>query len=171
VTKAFNALVLTVSDRAAGGERMDTAGPAVRDMLLEKGFVCGEPVILPDEKALIEEALIRAADTGDVNLVLTVGGTGLSPRDVSPEAAAAVCERLVPGIPEAMRFHGLGITPRAMLSRSVAGIRKQTLIINLPGSKKAAVENLEAVIDTLEHGLEILLDLKDEHGRTHAQET
>ena len=116
-----------------------------------------ERVIVPDEKADIRAALVRLADERDIALIVTSGGTGFSPRDVTPEATQAVCERMAPGIPEAMRAASLAVTPRGMLSRGTAGIRGGTLIVNLPGSPKAARENLEAVLPALEHGLKMLL--------------
>ena len=115
-----------------------------------------ETAIVPDEQAEIEAALCRIADSGAVQLIVTTGGTGFAPRDVTPEATVAVCGRLTPGIPEAMRYASLRVTNRAMLSRAQAGIRGGTLIVNLPGSPKAAKENLEAVLPALSHGLEML---------------
>ena len=124
-------------------------------LLEAAGYQVVETALVPDEQPDIEAALIRLC--GQAALVVTTGGTGFSPRDVTPEATLAVCERLTPGIPEAMRAASLAITPRAMLSRAAAGIRGGTLIINLPGSPKAARENLEAVLPALEHGLKMLL--------------
>lgn len=152
----FTAAVLTVSDRSFRGERPDGAGPAAAEMLREAGYQVTETVIVPDEQALIQAALIRLADEKDAALIVTSGGTGFSPRDVTPEATLAVCQRLTPGIPEAMRAASMAVTPRAMLSRGVAGIRGKSLIVNLPGSPKAVRENLEAVLPTLGHGLEML---------------
>lgn len=151
----FTAQVITVSDRSFRGERPDGSGPAVRALLEEAGYQVGEPVIVPDEQPLIEEALIRAAEA-DIALIVTTGGTGFAPRDVTPEATLAVCRRLTPGIPEAMRAASMAITPRGCLSRSAAGIRDRSLIVNLPGSPKAARENLQAVLDPIAHGLEML---------------
>lgn len=152
----FTAAVITVSDRSFRGERTDASGPQVASILRNVGFdvTCTDTV--PDERELISAAIIHAADDLDTALIVTTGGTGLAPRDVTPEATLAVCERLVPGIPEVMRMRGLAHTERAMLSRGVAGIRKRSLIINLPGSPKAASENLEAVADALEHALLML---------------
>lgn len=154
---SYTAAVLTISDKGARGERVDTSGPAIRAILEENGWEVVHTAILPDDRELIQAALIDCADERRVHLVLTTGGTGFSPRDVTPEATLAVCERLTPGIPEAMRAASLAITPRAMLSRSAAGIRGGSLIVNLPGSPKAARENLEAVLPALEHGLKMLL--------------
>ena len=151
----YTAAVLTVSDRSFQGTRPDGAGPLVASLLREAGYLVTETAVVPDEQPQIEAALIRLA--GQAALVVTTGGTGFSPRDVTPEATLAVCERLTPGIPEAMRAASLAITPRAMLSRAAAGIRGGTLIVNLPGSPKAARENLEAVLPALEHGLKMLL--------------
>ena len=151
----FSAQVITVSDRSAAGERPDASGPALVGFLTEKGYRVVGSRIVPDDRPAIEAAL-REAVAVDVALVVTTGGTGFSPRDVTPEATAAVCERMVPGIPEAMRAASMGITPKACLSREVAGIAGRTLVVNLPGSPKAAVENLSAVIDVLPHGIGIL---------------
>ena len=152
----YAAAVVTVSDRSSKGERPDTAGPLVASLLEEAGYQVLETRIVPDEIAAIQAALTDLADRKNVALTVTTGGTGFSPRDVTPEATIGVCPRLVPGIPEAMRAASLAITPRAMLSRAAAGIRGGTLIINLPGSPKAARENLEAVLPALEHGLKML---------------
>ena len=150
----YTAAVLTVSDRSFRGERPDGAGPLAASLLEAAGYRVLETALVPDEQPDIEAALIRLA--GLAALVITTGGTGFSPRDVTPEATAAVCPRMVPGIPEAMRLASLAVTPRAMLSRAVAGIRDRTLIVNLPGSPKAVRENLEAVLPALRHGLEVL---------------
>ena len=152
----YTAAVITVSDKGARGERKDTSGPAVRAMLEEAGFEVVYTSIIPDEKAQIEEELIRCADEKKIALVMTTGGTGFSQQDITPEATLAVIERETRGIPEAMRWASLQITPRGCLSRSAAGIRGKTLIVNLPGSEKAAKENLAAVIDPIGHGMEML---------------
>ena len=156
----FSAAILTVSDRASRGEYEDKTGPALVEMLSEAGYEVTETLVLPDEREQIEAALIRLADRQNA-LILTAGGTGFAPRDVTPEATLAVCEKTVPGIPEAMRAASMRITPRGMLSRAAAGIRGCSLIINLPGSPKAARENLEAVLPALEHGLAILRGEKE----------
>ena len=152
----FKAAVVTVSDRSFRGERPDGGGPLVAELLKNAGYEVAETAIVPDEQAEIEAALCRIADGGEVQLIVTTGGTGFAPRDVTPEATLAVCDRLTPGIPEAMRYASLQVTSRAMLSRAQAGIRGGALIVNLPGSPKAAKENLEAVLPALSHGLEML---------------
>lgn len=156
------AIVLTISDKGSRNERTDTAGPAVQKIISEAGFHVVHTEIIADEKDRIEQALIRAADQTEASLILTVGGTGFAPRDITPEATLTVCERMTPGIPEAMRMAGAKITNRAMLSRAVAGIRRNSLIINLPGSEKAAKENLNAVVGSLGHATDMLLQLKNE---------
>lgn len=150
------AAVLTISDKGSRGERIDTSGPAICKMLEEAGYQVICQNILPDEKEQIQAELVRCADVLHTSLVLTTGGTGFSPRDITPEATLAVVEREARGIPEAMRAASMQITPRGCLSRSVAGIRGRTLIINLPGSEKAAKENLAAVLPAIGHGLEML---------------
>ncbi len=149
------AVVITVSDRAFAGVYEDETGPAVAALLAEHGYEVEPVCVVPDEREDIASALVDAASQ-DVALVLTCGGTGLSPRDVTPEATEAVCERRVPGLPEAMRAASAQVTDRAWLSRATAGIRGRALIVNLPGSPRAAVENLEAVIGPIAHGLDIL---------------
>ena len=153
---SVKAAVITVSDKGSRGEREDTSGPAVAEMLRDAGYAIGYQSIIPDEQPEIEAELIQCADTLGLNLVITTGGTGFSPRDVTPEATLAVVERETRGIPEAMRAESLRITPRGCLSRAAAGIRGRTLIVNLPGSRKAALENLGAVLEALGHGLEML---------------
>ena len=152
----FQAAVLTVSDRSFRGERPDEGGPLVAGLLEGAGFSVVKTAIVPDEQGQIEDALREISDSGEVQLLVTTGGTGFSPRDVTPEATLAVCQRMAPGIPEAMRYASMQVTSRAMLSRAQAGIRGGTLIVNLPGSPKAARENLEAVLPALSHGLEML---------------
>ena len=151
----YTAAVITVSDRGAAGERADASGPALVALLRERGYDVVRTAIVPDERDRIECEL-RACVAADVALVLTTGGTGFSPRDVTPEATLAVCERLAPGIPEAMRAASMRITPHGCLSREVAGICAGTLIVNLPGSPKAATENVGAVIGPICHGLRML---------------
>lgn len=152
----YRAAVITVSDRSFRGERPDTGGPLVSELLKAAGYEIVHTAIVPDEQAEIEAALCHVADNGLAELLVTTGGTGFAPRDITPEATLAVCDRLTPGIPEAMRYASMQVTNRAMLSRAQAGIRKGTLIINLPGSPKAAKENLEAVLPAVSHGLEML---------------
>ncbi|KAF5077182.1 MogA/MoaB family molybdenum cofactor biosynthesis protein [Oscillibacter ruminantium] len=152
----WKAAVLTVSDRSSRGERPDEGGPLISALLQDAGYEVLRTAIVPDEQAEIARFLREWADIGEVQLILTTGGTGFAPRDVTPEATCSVCQRMTPGIPEAMRAASLAITPRAMLSRAAAGIRGGTLIVNLPGSPKAAKENLEAVLPTLGHGLQML---------------
>lgn len=152
----FKAAVVTVSDRCSRGERPDEGGPLVAETLKNAGYEVVKTALVPDEKDEIEAVLMKLADSGTVSLIATTGGTGFAPRDITPEATVAVCEKLCPGIPEAMRAASMRITPRAMLSRAQAGIRKGSLIINLPGSPKAAKENLEAVLPALDHGLTML---------------
>ena len=151
----FKAKVITVSDKGYRGERVDESGPLVKKILIDAGYEVSDVVIIPDEMEMIVEELKKASDD-DIALIVTTGGTGFSPRDITPEATIKVCERMVPGISEAMRAASMAITNRAMLSRGVSGIRNRSLIINLPGSKKAVSENLLAVLPALEHGLTVL---------------
>lgn len=153
----IQAAVITISDKGAAGTRIDTAGPAICSLLKTQSYEIVETCILPDDITLIKEALLTCCDNKQIPLVITVGGTGFSPRDVTPEATCAVIERNVPGIPELMRAESMKITPNGCLSRAVCGIRGKSLILNLPGSEKAATENLSAVIAPLAHGLKMLL--------------
>ena len=148
--------IITVSDRSARGERPDASGPALVQAVESQGWKVVRIEILPDDAGRIGETLAAWADSGDYDVILTTGGTGFAPRDVTPEATLEVVERQAPGIPEAMRAASLQVTPHAMLSRLAAGIRKRTLIINLPGSPKGAVENLQVVIPVLPHATELL---------------
>ncbi|MBU3160396.1 MogA/MoaB family molybdenum cofactor biosynthesis protein [Clostridium frigoris] len=148
--------ILTMSDKGFRGERVDGTGPAIRSELEGKGFVISFYKMISDEKEEIEKELIYLCDKLKVDLILTNGGTGFSHRDVTPEATQNVIEKYVPGIGEVMRMKSLQITPNSMLSRSIAGIRKKTLIINLPGSPKGAVENLQFIISAIPHGIAIL---------------
>ncbi len=150
------AAILTLSDKASRGERVDTAGAAVRELLGEIGAVVTRYRVLPDERELIAATLREWADAGDVDLIVTTGGTGLSPRDVTPEATLAVVDYVVPGMAEAMRAAGLRQTPMAMLSRGVCGVRGRTLIVNLPGSEKGVRENLSVLLPVLPHAVETL---------------
>lgn len=148
--------LLTVSDRAASGDREDLSGQALAAVVKAQGWGVAEAAVVPDEAALISERLREWADSGRVDLILTTGGTGFSARDVTPEATLVVVDRLAPGLAEAMRGSGLRKTPHSMLSRAVAGIRAEVLIVNLPGSPKAARENLEVILPALPHAVEIL---------------
>lgn len=148
--------ILTLSDRSARGEREDASGPALAARIGREGWAAVRSLILPDDESAIRQTLSAWADAGDLDLILTTGGSGFAPRDVTPEATRALIEREAPGLTEAMRAASLKVTPHAMLSRGVAGIRKRTIIINLPGSPKGAVENLEAVIPVLEHAVKLL---------------
>ena len=154
---SYTAAVITVSDKGYIGQREDTSGPNLCRILKENGYELVYTGLVPDDSEMIQAELIKCCDELKVNLILTTGGTGFSPRDITPEATMAVVERPTPGIPEAMRSESLRITPKGCLSRSAAGIRKQSLIINLPGSKKASEENILAVIGAVDHGLEMLL--------------
>lgn len=148
--------IIVSSDSGYRGEREDLSGPEIRRIAEENDYEIISQVILPDERKILEKEMIRIADENLADLILTTGGTGFSPRDCMPEATLNVSERRVPGIPEAMRAYSMQFTKRAMLSRSEAGIRKQTLIVNLPGSPKAVRECLEYIISELGHGLDIL---------------
>ncbi len=150
------AAILVSSDTGYRGEREDLSGPEIKRIAEENGYEVVSFTILPDEQKLLENEMKRIADENRAELILTTGGTGFSVRDCMPEATIAVSERIVPGIPEAMRAYSMQFTKRAMLSRGVSGIRKQTLILNLPGSPKAVRECLEYVMPELEHGIEIL---------------
>ena len=150
--------ILTLSDRSSRGERADSSGPALASLIQAEGWSVVKQSLLPDDESAIRERLIHWTESGEMDVLLTTGGTGFSPRDVTPEATRAVIERNAPGLAEAMRAASLSITPHAMLSRIVTGIRKRTLIINLPGSPKGAVENLEIVIPVLPHAVQLLRD-------------
>ena len=168
----YTAAVITISDKGSRGERVDTSGPARVEMLKEDGYDVIYTNIIPDDKEVIMNELILCADEKKVSLVLTTGGSGFSPRDNTPEATLAVIEKEVPGIPELMRAESCKITDRGCLSRSVAGIRGDSLIINLPGSLKAAKENFEAVRSPLRHGMDMLnsagsADCGEEHHHHH----
>ncbi len=147
------AAILTVSDRSSQGLRDDTSGPELERILRSHGFQVAWTSVVPDETEEISKALVSWADQEKVDLILTTGGTGLSPRDVTPEATIAASHRLIPGIAEAMRAESLKKTPHAMISRAVAGVRGKTLIINLPGSPRGAKENLEVVLPALDHAI------------------
>jgi len=148
--------ILTISDRSSRGERPDTSGPVLVEAVTAQGWGVIETGIIPDDLQIISHTLITWADSGRFEVILTSGGTGFAPRDVTPEATRQVIERLTPGLDEAMRAASLKITPHAMLSRATSGIRKQTIIINLPGSPKGALENLRVVMPVLEHAVQLL---------------
>ena len=153
--------ILTISDRSAQGERLDASGPALQAEVLKRDWQVLQHIIVPDELSIISDQLVAWADSGEVNVILTTGGTGFSPRDITPEATQAVIERSAPGLVEAMRYASLKITSHAMLSRAAAGIRGHTLIVNLPGSPKAAVENFEVIAPVLMHAVQLLQEDKD----------
>nr|WP_297173769.1 MOSC domain-containing protein [uncultured Agathobaculum sp.] len=161
----FQAAVITLSDRCAAGERTDKSGPAVAKRLAGAGYAIVERLLLPDERALLEQNLIRLCDQRQLDLILTSGGTGFAPRDITPEATRAIAERDVPGIAEAIRAASLAITPRAMLSRAASVIRGKTLIINLPGSPKACMESMDVFLEQLPHALELLRGTPQDCGR------
>jgi len=148
--------ILTVSDRSARGERMDSTGPALAGAIEERGWEVARSAIVADEKELIEQNLLAWCDSQALDIILTTGGTGFSPRDVTPEATQAVVDRNAPGLSEAMRSASLRKTPHAMLSRAICGMRGATLIVNLPGSPRAALENLDVIAPVLPHAVELL---------------
>lgn len=152
----FQAAVITLSDKGARGEREDKSGPAVARRLTAEGYEVVETLLLADEDEPLRRALIRLCDQRRLDLILTTGGTGFSPRDITPEATIAVAQRSAPGIAEAIRAASLAITPRAMLSRGVSVIRGKTLIINLPGSPKGCMESMDAFLDFIPHGIKLL---------------
>ncbi len=167
----FKTAIITVSDKGAAGLRKDESGPVIKEIIeKEAAEFCrvDKMLILPDEPEELKHVLVKMSDSDGMDLILTTGGTGLSPRDTTPEATMQIADRIVPGIAEYMRAKSMEITPNAMLSRGVAVVRKNTLIINLPGSPKAAKENLEAILPALRHGLEILTGQSNECGRDGA---
>ena len=153
--------ILTVSDRSARGERADESGPLLRQMAQRRGWMVEREGVVPDDSSAIQAALMDWADQARLDLILTTGGTGFAPRDVTPEATRAVIEREAPGLAEAMRAASLAKTPHAMLSRAVCGIRGRTLVINLPGSPKAARENLETILPAIPHAIALLRESPD----------
>jgi len=168
---ALRVAILTVSDRSARGERPDTSGPALKAKVEAQGWSVLQEDIVPDDLLVLRDTLSQWADGRCFDVILTTGGTGFAPRDVTPEATQTVIHRAAPGLTEAMRAESLKITPHAMLSRGVSGIRDRTLIINLPGSPKAALENLEVVIPVLPHAVQLLREDADaETGHQFAQQ-
>jgi molybdenum cofactor synthesis domain-containing protein len=168
VKKVFTAGILTISDRGSRGERQDKSGQAIREILSSIDARITDYDIVPDEKELIVEKLVKWADEDNLDVVITTGGTGLTPRDVTPEATLAVVDRIVPGFAEAMRAESLKKTPHAMLSRAVVGTRGKCLIINLPGSPKAVRECLEVILPALPHAVETLKGQAGECGTSQA---
>lgn len=149
--------IITSSDSGYKGEREDISGGVIEQLVEQYGYTVSEKILLPDERKMLSQTMAEIADENRASLILTTGGTGFSPRDCMPEATMDIIERIVPGIPEAMRAYSMSLTKRAMLSRGTAGIRKNTLIVNLPGSPKAVRECLEYILPELRHGLEIML--------------
>ena len=163
--RPFTAAVITLSDKGFAGEREDKSGPKIVEMVTQAGYEVVETILLPDEKAGLKNQLMRLADQRQVNVIFTTGGTGFSERDITPEATVEVCDRMANGIANSILYYSLSITPRAMLSRAVSGIRKKTLIVNLPGSPKAVQEALEFILPSLGHGLGILRGTEGECAR------
>ena len=158
MNRPLRVAILTISDRSSRGERPDSSGPALADLVQQQGWQVCRTAIIPDDLEIIKATLADWADGNSIDILLSTGGTGFAPRDVTPEATTAVIQRPTPGLAEAMRAVSLQKTPHAMLSRAVAGIRARTLILNLPGSPKAAVENLQVVLAVLPHAVELLQD-------------
>lgn len=157
--------IITSSDKGYAGEREDKSGEVIKEILKKSGFEVVKYIVLPDNKEMLEEEFKYMCDKLNVNLILSTGGTGFSKRDITPEATKEIIEREAPGICEAIRAYSMQITKRAMLSRAVSGIRKDTLIVNLPGSPKACKEALDFVLDDLKHGIDILLGVTGECAR------
>ncbi|MCI6380944.1 MULTISPECIES: MogA/MoaB family molybdenum cofactor biosynthesis protein [Fusobacterium] len=161
----FKVAIVCMSDKGSKGEREDISTQVIEKIILENGYKITKKVLIPDDFQKIKDTLIEICDNNHADLILTTGGTGFSKRDVTPEATEEIIEKRVPGIPEAIRAYSLTITKRAMLSRATAGIRKDTLIINMPGSPKAVEESLTYIISELKHGLEILVGSASECAR------
>lgn len=161
----FKVAIVCMSDKGSKGEREDISTQVIEKIILENGYKITKKVLIPDDFQKIKDTLIEICDNNHADLILTTGGTGFSKRDVTPEATEEIIEKRVPGIPEAIRAYPLTITKRAMLSRATAGIRKDTLIINMPGSPKAVEESLTYIISELKHGLEILVGSASECAR------
>jgi molybdenum cofactor synthesis domain-containing protein len=148
--------IVTVSDSTSQGLRPDRSGPALRERSQQLGWQVASALVVADETSVIQARLVELADSHLVDLILTTGGTGVGPRDITPESTVAVCEKIIPGLGELMREKGRQVTPRAALSRAIVGVRGRVVIVNLPGSPKGAVESLDAVADLLPHAVEIL---------------
>ncbi len=161
----FKVGIIVASDKGSKGERLDLSGEVIKKIMLTEGYDVVDKLIIADEFDLLSQQMIKWSDSGEVDLILTTGGTGFSKRDITPEATQLAIERVVPGFNEVMRSESLKLTPKAMLSRGISGIRKNTLIINLPGSPKAVEECLGCILPGLGHGINILLGLKSECGR------
>ena len=161
----FRTAIVCMSDKGAKGEREDLSTKVIEKIIIENGYKVTKKILIPDEFELIKETLKNIGDNDEADLILTTGGTGFSKRDVTPEATLEIIDKAAPGIPEAIRAYSMTITKRAMLSRAAAGIRKNTLIINMPGSPKAVEESLSFIIDSLTHGLEILVGSSSECAR------
>lgn len=161
----FKVGIITASDKGSVGAREDKSGEIITEIIENRGYIVSSKIIVPDEKETIYNGIINMVDNLQVDLVLTTGGTGFSERDITPEATIKACDRMANGIAEAIRYYSLSITPRAMLSRGVSGIRNKTLIINLPGSPKAVKEALDYILDSVHHGLEILTGKDSECAR------
>ena len=159
----FNLGIITISDKASRGERADKSGPLIRESFASVDCRVAGYEVIPDESDVIARKLKQWADAGDMDIILTTGGTGLAPRDVTPEATLSVIDKEVPGLAEMMRVRSFGITPNAMLSRAVAGMRKECLIVNLPGSPKAVVECLEVIMPVLPHAVDVIKGRVPEH--------
>lgn len=153
---AIRVAVLTISDMCSEGKRADTSGQAINDMLNDDRFQVIERVIVPDDEQIIAEKLRSFSDKNEIDMILTTGGTGLGPRDVTPEATASACERIVPGLSEILRSEGFRCSPYAVLSRGISGVRNNTLIMNLPGSPKGVRESLDIIMDILPHAVDML---------------
>ncbi|NLY70139.1 MAG: MogA/MoaB family molybdenum cofactor biosynthesis protein [Clostridiales bacterium] len=161
----FTAGIITASDKCYACEREDLSGQVIKEILADAGYKIEKYIILPDDIKLLKQEMIYMSDLLELNLIVTTGGTGFAPRDVTPEATKLVIEKETPGISEAMRYMSLSVTPKAMLSRGISGIRKNSLIVNLPGSPKAVRETLNYILEPLEHGLNILLQKETECAR------